>query len=196
MYIPKEEQVMKLKTRDMILVALFAALTAIGAFLKIPTPIVPFTLQFLFCAFAGIFLGSRLGLYSQLLYVGIGLAGVPVFTKGGGLTYVLEPTFGYLIGFILCAWMIGKLTENLKTVTFGNLFPRVLAGLAIVYLFGVTHLYLIVNLYMGKAMPVSGAIAAGFTPYILSDLILSGVVAFTATMVVPALRRAGYVGIR
>lgn len=187
---------MKLQTRDMILVALFAALTAIGAFLKIPTPIVPFTLQFLFCAFAGIFLGSRLGLYSQLLYVGIGLAGVPVFTKGGGLTYVLEPTFGYLIGFILCAWMIGKLTEGLKTVTFGNLFPRVLAGLAIVYLFGVTHLYLIINLYMGKAMSISGAIAAGFTPYILSDLILSGVVAFTATMVIPALRRAGYVGIR
>lgn len=72
-------------TRDLILVAIFAALTAIGAFIKIPVPYVPFTLQYLFCALAGMILGSKLGALSQIVYVAIGLAGLPVFTEGGGI---------------------------------------------------------------------------------------------------------------
>ena len=48
-----------MKTKDLVLIALFAALTAIGGFLNIPTPLVPFSLQFLFCAYAGVFLGSQ-----------------------------------------------------------------------------------------------------------------------------------------
>lgn len=60
-------------TRNLILVAMFAALTSIGAFIKVPIPYVPFTLQYLFCAVAGIILGSRLGALSQIVYVAIGL---------------------------------------------------------------------------------------------------------------------------
>jgi biotin transport system substrate-specific component len=70
-------------------IALFAALTAIGAFIKIPLPYVPFTLQVLFVFFAGSLLGSERGMQSQLVYVGIGLAGFPVFTQGGGIGYFL-----------------------------------------------------------------------------------------------------------
>ena len=62
-------------TRNMVLAALFAALTAIGAFLQIPTGTVPITLQFLFTALAGLLLGWKWGAVSQLLYVGIGLLG-------------------------------------------------------------------------------------------------------------------------
>lgn len=65
-------------TRNMVLAALFAALTAIGAFLQIPTGTVPITLQFLFTALAGLLLGWKWGAISQLLYVGIGLLGLPV----------------------------------------------------------------------------------------------------------------------
>ncbi|AOT70951.1 biotin transporter BioY [Geosporobacter ferrireducens] len=187
---------MRMKTRDMILVALFAALTAIGAFLKIPTPIVPFTLQFLFCAFAGVFLGARLGLYSQLLYVGIGLAGIPIFTQGGGISYIFQPTFGYLLGFICCAYIIGKLTENLGEVKFANVFLPVAAGLAAVYAVGVPYLYIIINQYLGKPMSFMAAVKVGLVPYIVQDVLLSALVAFTATKVVPILRRAGYVGIK
>ncbi|SHJ49928.1 biotin transport system substrate-specific component [Geosporobacter subterraneus DSM 17957] len=187
---------MKLKTRDMILVGLFAALTAIGAFLKIPTPIVPFTLQFLFCAFAGVFLGSKLGLYSQLLYVGIGLAGIPIFTKGGGISYIFQPTFGYLIGFILCAYIVGKMTENLREIKFMNVFLPVVTGLAAVYAVGVPYLYVIINQYIGKEMSFMAAVKVGLVPYVVQDVLLSALVAFTATKVVPTLRRAGYVGIR
>ena len=77
---------MKLTIRQMIFVALFAALTAIGGFIRIPLGPVPFTLQFLFSAYAGVLLGARLGLYSQILYVGIGLLGIPIFTRGGGIS--------------------------------------------------------------------------------------------------------------
>jgi biotin transport system substrate-specific component len=52
-------------------------------------------------------LGSKLGALSQLIYVVLGLIGIPVFTKGGGLSYIFEPSFGYLIGFILAACIIG-----------------------------------------------------------------------------------------
>lgn len=182
-----------MKPRDMILIAMFAALTAIGAFIKIETPVVPFTLQYLFCAYSGVLLGFRKGLYSQLLYVGIGLLGLPVFTKGGGPAYVLQPTFGYLIGFILCAAVIGWLVERNKALTFTNVLFPVLGGLAVVYACGVPYLYAIVNFYMGKAMPFSAAIAAGFTPFIVQDVIMSVVIAITAVRIVPILRRAGLI---
>lgn len=182
-----------MKPRDMILIAMFAALTAIGAFIKIETPFVPFTLQYLFCAYSGVLLGFRRALYSQLLYVGIGLIGLPVFTKGGGPAYVFQPTFGYLIGFILCAAVIGWFVERRQKLTFINLLLPVLGGLAVVYGCGVPYLYAIVNLYLGKAMPFSAAVAAGFTPYIAADLILSVLVALTALRIIPILRRAGLI---
>ncbi len=180
-----------MKPRDMILIAMFAALTAIGAFIRIETPFVPFTLQYLFCAYSGVLLGFRKALYSQLLYVGIGLIGLPVFTKGGGPAYILQPTFGYLIGFILCAAITGWLIEKNKALTFTNVLLPVLAGLTAVYVCGVPYLYGIVNFYLGKTMPFSAALTAGFVPFILQDLLMSVLVALTALKVVPILKRAG-----
>jgi len=177
----------------MILIAMFAALTAIGAFIKIQTPFVPFTLQFLFCAYSGVLLGARKGAMSQLLYVGLGLLGLPIFTKGGGLQYIFETTFGYLLGFIVCSFIIGKLTEKHEKLTFLNVFIPVVIGLLAVYAVGVPYLYMIVNLYIGKAFPVSAAIAGGFTPFIIPDLIISGLVAVTAIKIVPLLKRENLV---
>lgn len=186
---------MKLALRDMILIALFAALTAVGAFTRIPTPVVPYTLQFLFCAYSGILLGARNGLYSQTLYVGLGLIGVPVFANGGGLSYVLQPTFGYLIGFMACAYVIGKFTELFaEKLTFIRLLGAVLSGLFFVYLIGVAYLYGIVNFYLHKEMAVLKAIAVGFSPYIIPDVILSVIIAYTGARVLPILRRMGLTG--
>lgn len=182
---------MKLSTRDMILIALFAALTAIGAFLKIQIGMIPFTFQFFFCAFAGILLGSRKALLSQLLYVGIGLLGIPVFANGGGITYIFQPTFGYLIGFILCGWLVGLAFERMTEVTLAKALASVLAGLSVVYLAGVPYLYLIVKLYMGKsAYTLMGAIASGFLPYIIPDIILSVIISIVAVAMLPRLRKA------
>ncbi len=183
---------MKLTLREMILIAIFAALTAIGAFIKIPTPIVPFTLQFLFCAYSGIFLGARNGLYSQLLYVTIGLIGIPIFASGGGPTYVLQPTFGYLLGFITCSYVIGYFSQNLTKITFLKTLSVTLLGLGFVYLFGVSYLYLIINFYLQKQMAISTAITVGFVPYITADFLLSILVALTAVRIIPILKKSGY----
>lgn len=190
----------KFTTRDMILVSLFAALTAIGAFIKIYNPLmpmVPFTLQFLFCAYAGILLGSRKGFYSQLLYVGIGLLGIPVFTKGGGFGYIFQPTFGYLIGFVIAGFVIGKLNETLmkndKDINIIKMFISIMVGLIIVYGIGVSYIFMIVKLYKGVGSYTMGAaIATGFTPYIIPDTIMSLLVAISSSKILPILRRAGY----
>lgn len=185
----KGEELMKLTIRQMIFTALFAALTAIGAFIKIPIGPVPFTLQFLFAAYAGTLLGARLGFYSQILYVGIGLLGIPIFTRGGGITYIFQPTFGYLLGFILSTYLIGKLTEKLNELTFNRMFLAVVSGLLIVYLMGVSYLYLIVNYYLGKVMTFTQALTTGFFFFIVPDLIHSIIVAYTSTKIIPIFRR-------
>ncbi|GMB01173.1 biotin transporter BioY [Pelosinus sp. IPA-1] len=183
---------MKLTLREMILISIFAALTAVGAFIKIPTPLVPFTLQFLFCAYSGIFLGGSKGLYSQLLYVSIGLMGIPIFASGGGPTYILQPTFGYLLGFMTCSYTVGRLVQNFTTISFMKIFSSVLLGLLLVYLCGVGYLYLIVNFYLHKQMTLQAAIGAGFLPYITSDLILSVIISLTAVRIIPILKKSGY----
>lgn len=85
------------KTRSLVYCALFTALIAVGAFIKIPIPVVPFTLQYLFTMLAGILLGSL----SVLAYMILGLIGLPIFSEGGGIGYVFKPSFGYIIGFAL-----------------------------------------------------------------------------------------------
>ena len=96
-----------LNIQKMVLTALFVALTAVGAFIRIPTAWVSFTLQILFVFLAGILLGPGWGALSQLIYVLLGLIGVPIFTGGGGLSYVFQPSFGFLLGYIAAAAVTG-----------------------------------------------------------------------------------------
>ena len=82
------------------------ALTAVGAFIKIPLPYIPFTLQTFFVFYSGILLGAKLGMLSQIIYILIGLVGIPVFSNGGGPSYVFQPSFGFLIGFIISTFFV------------------------------------------------------------------------------------------
>ena len=104
----------KLNTKSLILCSLFAALIAVGAFIKIPIPVVPFTLQVLFTTLAGLLLGPRLGAISVGIYILIGLVGLPVFTQGGGPSYIFQPTFGYLIGFLIGTYITGYIAHRKK----------------------------------------------------------------------------------
>ena len=179
-----------LTTRELILVSLFAALTAIGSFIKIPIPYVPFTLQFLFCVFSGLLLGSKLGSISQIIYIGAGLLGFPIFTQGGGISYIFNPTFGYLLGFIVAAYVIGKIIENIKSITFIKCFFTVLAGLFFVYLLGVIYLYGIYNLYLGHSVSLYWAFFYGFVIFILKDLTLCIIISLAAIKIIPVLRKS------
>lgn len=186
---------MNFRTKNIVFVGIFAALTAVGAYIRIPIPFVPFTLQFLFCALAGILLGSKLGALSQILYVVVGLMGVPVFTEGGGLGYILKPTFGYLIGFIVGAYVIGKLVENIyakkQHLSLGKTSMIILSGLFFVYLFGVIYLYLIYNLYLGIGKSFYWALFYGCIVCSAGDIVLSIITAFLSVRIVNIMNKSG-----
>ena len=144
--------------RSLILAALLGALTAIGAWLLIPVGITSITLQFLFTAFAGVLLGWKWGAVSQLLYVAIGLLGLPVFTQGGGIGYVLQPSFGFLLGLLPAAAVIGALTA--RRTGYLTVLAAVLVGDLILYAVGVPYMYLILHVYMQSAKTFPALLAA------------------------------------
>ena len=178
---------MKIDTRDMILASLFTALTVVGAKISINLPFVPASLQLLFCCFAGILLGAKLGMLSQFIYMIIGLMGLPVFSKPvAGPQYILQPTFGYVLGFVVAAFAVGLIKEHFK-----NIFVAVFTGIILDYIVGVSYMFLIVNIYMGKAMTVQSALKAGVMPFIAKDIIGGIIVSLVAAAVLPALKNSG-----
>ena len=134
-----------LSLREMILCALFVALVAAGAFIRIPVGTDVYTLQFLFTLLAGLLLGARLGATAVAAYILLGLVGVPVFASGGGPGYILQPTFGYLIGFVLQAWYCGAASRRLASRSFRNLLAVNGVGMAVVYVVGISYFYFVSN---------------------------------------------------
>lgn len=163
---------MKFKTKDIILIGLFSALTAIGAFIRFPVGPVPLSLQLLFVILSGILLGSKAGAISQIIYVLTGLIGLPVFTEGGGFTYIYKPSFGYLLGFILCAYITGSITENLKARN-GYLFVFLVSfiGLISAYAVGVPYLYMVLKYINHIPVSAAGIIKSGFLVFLPGDII-------------------------
>ncbi len=129
---------MKLSIKEIVLVALFTSLIAVGAFIKIPVSIVPITMQTLFVLSAALILPKNLAVLSTLLYLFIGLMGVPVFANGGGPMYVLQPSFGYLIGFVICAFVVSKYKDRAS-----NQLLLCFAGMLIIYLVGMVYFFLL-----------------------------------------------------
>ena len=174
------------RTKEMVLFGLFTALIAIGAFIKIPVPVCPFTLQLLFTTLAGLILGSWNGACSVGLYVLLGLAGVPVFTEGGGPSYIFQPTFGYLIGFIAGAWLTGWISERSGDFSFGKTLFANLAGLLVVYLFGMVYVYIINNFYLGTPIGIWPVVLYCFVLAVPGDICLC----ILAAMLASRLKRA------
>ena len=174
------------KTTSMILAALFAALTAVGAFLRIPTPVSSFTLQTLFTAMAAVLLGRRWGAVSQIVYVLLGLAGLPVFTNGGGLGSVLQPTFGFLLGLPPMAWVIGFMTERWGT-TFGSICLACLVGTGVLYLIGLPYMHGILAGYLNRDWSFWQTLVSGMLLFLPTDLLKIGVTALLCSKLAPRL---------
>ena len=174
--------------RSLIYVSLFACLIAIGAFIRVPVPVVPFTLQFLFTLLAGLLLGGKLGALSVALYIGLGLIGLPVFVEGGGIWYVLKPTFGYLIGFALGSLAAGKLVEKPGRQSLAWLVGANFLNLLIVYFMGLVYLYLIMNYVLGTPIGVWPVFLYGFIMAVPGDIALCLVAALLARRLQPILR--------
>lgn len=165
-----EAGIKRINTRDMVMCSLFAALIAIGAFIRIPVPYVPFTMQLLFTTLAGVLLGSKKGALSVGIYLAVGLIGIPVFTKGGGIGYIFQPTFGYLIGFMVGAYVTGKIVEKYKKPTIKQIIIASLAGLSVIYLIGVPYYYIIMNMVIDSPIGVMGVLTYGFLMCLPGDI--------------------------
>lgn len=155
-----------LKAKELSLVALFAALTAVGGFVSIPFYPVPLTLQVFFVLLSGAILGKKLGALSQLIYIGIGAIGAPVFHNfTGGVGILLGPTGGFLFGFICGAYISGIFYEKFNNDKLR--FVGLLSSLAPIYLIGLIWLSFVTG------MPIQKAVLVGGIPFIPGDIIKS-----------------------
>lgn len=178
-----------LNIRNMILCALFAALITIGAFIKIPVPVCPFTLQMLFTMLAGLLLGAKLGFAAVAVYIILGLIGVPVFTQGGGPSYILQPTFGYLIGFAAGSYIIGLMTEKYIRPSLRRLLAANFINLFIVYLFGMVYVYFINNYYLDTAIGIWAVFWYCFVLAVPGDIALCIIVAVLGRKLIPIIKK-------
>jgi len=143
-----------MNTYGLILVSMFAALTAVGAFIQIPMIPVPITLQMFFVFMAGVLLGPKLGASSQIVYVTMGLIGLPIFSAGGGPGYVFHPTFGFLIGYIFASFFIGYFLKNQENLSFAKTLSACIMGVVIIYIIGVPYMSVILNVVIGLEVTI------------------------------------------
>jgi biotin transport system substrate-specific component len=159
-----------------------AVLTAVAAQVSVPLPFtsVPFTLQPMVVLVGGAALGSRLGLASQLLYISAGVAGLPVFAASPilpqGVARLIGPTGGYLLAFPIAAFVAGALAERGFDRRYLTSVLAMAAGLAVIFVFGVTWLSVVTPL------GVSGAVSTGLVPFLPADILK----VFLAAAVLPA----------
>ena len=161
----------RISTRDLAIIPIFSVLTAVGAFIRIPIGVVPVSLQTVFVVNSALLLGKK-AFYAQLIYVLLGLLGLPIFTGGGGIGYILTPTFGYLVGFVLAALAMGYLKDSLKSYSLLKLLAIAFVGLLIIYSSGVIYLYLLKNLILsGSSLGLTQAIRFGALIFLPMDSI-------------------------
>ena len=176
------------RTKNLALCSLFVALIIAGAFIKIPIPVVPFTLQLLFTMMAGLVLGGKLGAVSVGIYIAMGLLGLPVFAEGGGLTYVFKPSFGYIIGFAVASYFTGIIANKVSNPSYKRLFAANFIGLGMVYLFGMIYYYLISNFYLGTPIGLWPLFLYCFILAVPGDIALCILCAFLGKRLIPLMR--------
>jgi biotin transport system substrate-specific component len=156
----------KTSLRGMVYASMFGAMTAIGAWIVIPLPFVPLTLQVLFLSLSAALLGGYLGALSQIIYISLGIIGLPVFAGGkAGFGVLMGPTGGYLAGFIVGAYIMGKLIEQRERPGFVWIAASMFAGLLAIYVLGAAQLMMVARFSIEKA------IAVGVLPPLPGDII-------------------------
>ena len=180
-----------MKTRELTLCAFFTILFVIGSKIVIPAGIIPLTLQTMVVIIAGMLLQPKYIWVSYGLFFLMGLLGFPVFANGGGIAYVLQPSFGFLLSFPIAASFISIIHHKFHTASFLANFIICMIGLCIIYTIGCIYMYGILNFYMGAAKNMSTIIAMGAIPFIISDTCSIAVGCFCALRLahIPAIKQ-------
>jgi biotin transport system substrate-specific component len=137
---------------------------------------------------AGMLCGRKWGAVSALVYLGIGLAGAPVFTQGGGPQYIFQPSFGFLCAFAPSAYVTGFMTERIKTLAWKSLVAAQLPGVGVNYAIGLPYFYMISNLYLHNGLGAAALFLYCFAATIPGDIVKCLLAAWLGKRVLPALR--------
>lgn len=139
-------------TCQLVLAALFAALTAVCSQIQIPLPMIPINLALFAVHLCGALLGAKWGALSMAVYALLGAVGVPVFAGfGSGPAVLFGKTGGYIIGYILCAAIVGLLSRRLG-FTFPKLCLSMVIGVAVCYVFGTAWFMVISGLNLATSL--------------------------------------------
>lgn len=179
----------RISTQELVLGGVFTTLIAVGAFIKVPVPVVPFTLQFLFTMLAGLLLGGRRGAMSVGVYILLGLIGLPIFAEGGGFWYILKPSFGYLLGFMLAAYVTGRMVERRARLSTGWVIAVNFLGLFIVYAAGMIYYYVICNYVIDTPIALGPLFLYCFVLAVPGDICLCVLAAILTVRVKPVFDR-------
>jgi len=167
---------LQLKPLDLLTTSTFSVLTAIGALVFLPLYPVPVTFQTLFTCLSGAVLGPWFGALSQVIYILLGGIGLPVFAGGkAGFGTVLGPTGGYLLGFIVASFAIGKVCDLHRQPTAPRIAGSFLLGTAIIYTLGILQLSQWMN------GDLQHAVVVGVLPFIVGDGLKVAVATAVAT---------------
>ncbi|MBN1623058.1 MAG: biotin transporter BioY [Clostridia bacterium] len=177
-----------MKTKDLVYMAFFVSLATAGAFLKLPLPFMSVTFQLFFAILAGIILGPVRGLIAMTVYMIIGLAGLPIFTLGGGPAYVLQPSFGFILGFLPAAFFSGLVYGNSSPDNKYAVYPAYITGIITAYAIGIPYLFLILKFFLNNPDTTLISVAASMLIYIAKDAVL-GLVLFLFAGHIPMLRK-------
>ena len=150
----------------MTIISFFSALTAVGALISIPFQPIPFSLQTLITLLAGMMLGSISGALSQIIYILLGIIGCPVFAGfKSGIGILFGPTGGFLFGFVIAAYVVGKITEIKNEMKIYHYFFASCLGILIIYLVGIIQLSLVASIDIERAMMI------GMLPFFPGDVL-------------------------
>jgi biotin transport system substrate-specific component len=180
-------------------VVMGSLLLAISARISVPVMPVPVTLQTLAVAVIAAGFGWRIGVATVALYIVEGLSGLPVFATGGGLDYITRPSFGFIIGYLPMAFIIGRAADLGASRKLLPMFLAAVVGDAVAFAFGFAWLLGVSALILqqGAALPSwldqSNLLASAFNgavkPFIVWDIVKMAFAALTVTGIWAALRR-------
>jgi biotin transport system substrate-specific component len=147
--------------------ALMMAMTSFGSVVRIPFYPVPISLQSIFPLIAGVFFPPGAAALTQAGYVSLGLLGLPLFSQGGGMAYLLKPTFGYLLAMPFTAagvsWGLRQLS---MPASVRSLVVIMAAGALFLLVFGTLWLYFSFNWVAGKPLPLAKAFSVGLVLFL------------------------------
>ncbi len=179
------------KTKLLLRTALIIALITIGARIQIPLPYFDYyTLQFTFVLLAAVLLPPLYALGAMATYLGMGLLGIPVFAAGGGISYIVRPSFGYLIGFMVCIGVLSYIYRRFTIHTKLQYFLLNCVGIVIVYTFGLSYKTAILYWYLNQAIDPQLLFSATFAFDIPADIIMVALLALIEHRIVKTISPA------